>query len=64
MKVSELKRCPFCGGAAQRSRVHDEKGGAVIIQCRRGKCCATLAGADDQEAMAMWNRRVEVKEGK
>ena len=57
-----LKLCPFCGGEAQ----------LIDMRCLHWVCCiecgarvqsTKFAEEGDAEAIAKWNRRVEIKEG-
>lgn len=58
--MTELKRCPFCGGEASVTE-HIFRGltstyGVVCLDC----CCETRQFFDTaDEAIEAWNRRVE-----
>ena len=58
--MTELKRCPFCGGTA---RVCIEAGVGVWVECTKCKCgTAYMQGASTLEtkiqvATKDWNRR-------
>ena len=54
MKRETLKRCPFCGGRAERGIYGSDW---MIVHCRRAACGATVGGVTLDEAVALWNKR-------
>lgn len=71
--MSELKKCPFCGGDAEVVSLGDPKHGAYIV-CRCSTCHAAVKGAyyrgeiitipleetvGGEKVMKVWNRRYE-----
>lgn len=52
--MTELRRCPFCGGEAEVwvSNVTDR----AVIYCK--VCDAQIMKPNEQEAIEAWNRRV------
>ena len=60
--MNDLKRCPFCGAAAQLLIVP----GRVaywVVKCSKG-CCNTCKHISDHDAVEAWNKRTaEEKQG-
>lgn len=58
--MSELKRCPFCGGEATLRREH----GRFFVSCENDKCGVGVettlwVSGTMESAVEAWNRRVE-----
>lgn len=60
--MTELKPCPFCGGAADL--VEDDHGGRLVfyVQCQRDGCDAAAGTSPFRRTPAIeaWNRRTYV----
>ena len=50
---SELKPCPFCGGAGRL----EERDGHYLVGCPGGNCPQMMLAESEAEAVAAWNSR-------
>lgn len=63
--MSKLKKCPFCGGEAEKFKdvsfvaETGEKLGVIkwFVWCT--ECSALVSGSTEQEVSDQWNRRVD-----
>lgn len=62
--MSELKRCPFCGGKAQLQQIPSATWDKFVVTCKSSKCCAFYIGYCDEglydtrtKAVEAWNTR-------
>ena len=67
--MTELKRCPFCGGDASLHSNYSEKAGCYYIYAKcpdcyaRGKSVKSIdpvSAEAGEEAISAWNTRTEV----
>lgn len=68
--LEKLKPCPFCGGKATTSEIHEDNGmpeiyyreyNYYIVECK--KCGVSLVNCYDMDrAIKTWNRRAAVNE--
>jgi Lar family restriction alleviation protein len=70
MKRGRLLPCPFCGGRADVRREPQNcelPAGFWTVQCRRQNLCSVgpvAVGDSRRDAIAAWNQRAPVKEGR
>ena len=66
--MTNLKSCPFCGGAAVYRRIEDSKSpneGAEYVECSNRGCATTtklmfpLKGPVEDILAELWNVRIE-----
>ncbi len=57
-KEPEIKPCPFCGGEAEYTNLHDgiHFGGLLYIKCKSCGACSDVYN-DTQKLMMLWNMR-------
>ena len=55
--MTELRKCPFCGGEAT---IYEDRHENIIygynVAC--DNCCATIFADTEEEAIEAWNKRV------
>lgn len=56
--MSELKPCPFCGGAAKFAHIF-ENPEKCMVSCRECDGGIDAVFADEEKAIAAWNRRAQ-----